>query len=323
MAKLVYDHLGEWRLELETDGRVFVRDRGAPLSHMGHVYNAEVPTVSAWRARLSPARAAVLFAGFHQAGSTKGCDYSLIPDERGSSMALEEPGAPLGRRTIGVDYLPVTQRSLASNAALARVVTELGGVAGALRASPPMDRLENPDREVWSRVPPAMRRPGTGAPAPQPGAEELGQAAVDRFYAVSLGARLASVQARASTSASAASPPRVEDAEHTFTCKQTGQPAGTVTLRLEQAGGRLEGSDFSTLTGVTIRVSPRDLPTVHRQLVAGDARSIWNLDEKLAPFYCPQCDACFAANQWKIYATSSTRVEGMCPLEHRRRMRAG
>ncbi len=66
-----------------------------------------------------------------------------------------------------------------------------------------------------------------------------------------------------------------------------------------------------------------ELGALHRQLIAGDVRSLDNHDDALVPFYCSQCSGCYAASQWKIQETSPTRVEGMCPSGHRRRMRAG
>ena len=79
MAKLAYDHKGEWVLELETDGRVFVRQDGGPLYYFGHVDNLEVPTVSAWRARVP----AALIASFDEAArSTSHFDSLPIPDVR-------------------------------------------------------------------------------------------------------------------------------------------------------------------------------------------------------------------------------------------------
>jgi hypothetical protein len=311
MRKVVYRY-GDWVIELVPAGDILVRQCGGARFHIALGHTPERPTVSAWRARIPKARWPEIVASLEEARAVKDGASVALPDEQDSSISLSLGGLTLCAR----------QSALGSNAPLSRVAAELAGVATALRAGPPTDTLPNPDpsNDVIFNNP--FRPMGPDAPEPPPGASERAQAAVDRFYAESLDALLASVMARPRPAA-AASPPRMEDVEYTFMCKQTSVPAGTVALRLGPGENELEVSDFATLTGVTMRLLPSDVSTVHRQLVAGDARSIWQRNEKLVPFYCPQCDACYAARLWKIFNTSPMRVEGTCPLEHRRRMRMG
>src|SRR5687767_14741146 len=112
MSKLVFA-TGEWLIEVGEAGDVLVRQGGSPLAHHGFVFNQEVSTVSAWRARVPASRYVALAAGFAEARAMKDCDWSFIPDERGATLAL------------GASIIPVGQRALASNIALDRVVAEL------------------------------------------------------------------------------------------------------------------------------------------------------------------------------------------------------
>jgi hypothetical protein len=313
MTKLTYDHKGEWLLELAADGSAFARRQGGPIFHMGAIWNVEPPTVSGWRARIPTPRRAALVAGFEEARAVGGV-FNLIPDEHASYL------------TLGDASITVVHRALEGNLALDRVVAELGGIAGTLFAGPPTDRLANPERDRWTeRFPFSFDRPkGPEAPEVQPGALEHAQAAIDRFYAEGLEPLLARVAARSRPTHAPATTGSLENAEHTFTCKVTGGPAGKISLRVSPDGldGSLDLTGFSSTSDVTIAVKPNELRRVHRQLVDGDARAFYDLDLAIAPFFCPQCNRSYSASHWKIYETSPTRSEGMCPSGHRRRMAA-
>jgi hypothetical protein len=315
LSTLVFDCVGEWRIEVDADAHVFVRQLGGPVFYFGHATNVEAPRVSAWRARLPAARREALIAGFEEARSTMDGNPLLVPEERASVLRLGSAG------------LLVAHRSLEANAALDRVVAELSGLAAALRGCPSMERLANPERDQWRGLPPNERRAGPDAPAPDPTAGALAQSAVDRFYTERLDAVLAQVASRPRPRPASAldePPPPLEDASHTFTCRATSLPAATIALSLtpRSGGGSLALSGFAPAGDVTARVNEKELPAIHRRLVAGDARSLWRHDDGLVPFYCSQCDASYAAPQWQIYETSPTRIEGMCPAGHRRRMSA-
>lgn len=185
MSRLVYDHKGEWLLELEADGRVFARRKGGPIFHMGAIWNAEPHTVSGWRAHIPSARRAALVAGFDEARAVKEMFY-LVPDEHASTL------------TLGDASIMVVHRALEGNVALDRVVAELGALAAALFGSPPTERLANPESHQWAQCFPLAvdRAKAPDAPEVQPGALEHAQAAIDRFYAEGLEPLLAQVATR-------------------------------------------------------------------------------------------------------------------------------
>jgi hypothetical protein len=55
---------------------------------------------------------------------------------------------------------------------------------------------------------------------------------------------------------------------------------------------------------------------------AHDARALWKGSLEWAPFYCPECDACYCREHWRTWLEFDEgfcdREDGLCPRGHLR-----
>lgn len=109
----------------------------------------------------------------------------------------------------------------------------------------------------------------------------------------------------------------------TFRCARSGAIAGTVSCRLPRKSGerhRIALTGFSLTGDAEWSVDPKKLSALRTALFCDDVRALWQHDRELAPFFCPGCGACYAANVWQARHDSATSVDGICPQGHRRRL---
>ncbi len=111
--------------------------------------------------------------------------------------------------------------------------------------------------------------------------------------------------------------------QRSFPCAAGGTVAGTVTCRLPRKPGerhRIVLTGFSLTGDAEWSVDPEKLSALRTALFCGNVRALWRHDRELAPFFCPDCGACYAASVWQAHHLSATRVDGVCPSGHRRRL---
>lgn len=123
----------------------------------------------------------------------------------------------------------------------------------------------------------------------------------------------------------AAAPALGEDVldRRAFRCARSGTVAGTVTCRLPRKPGerhRIALTGFSLTGDAEWSVDPKKLSPLRTALFCGDVRALWRHDGELAPFFCSDCGACYAASVWRAHHLSATSVDGVCPVGHRRRL---
>jgi len=108
-----------------------------------------------------------------------------------------------------------------------------------------------------------------------------------------------------------------------FRCARSGAVAGTVSCLLPRKPGerhRIALAGFSLTGDAQWSVDPEKLSGLRTALFCGDVRALWRHDSELAPFFCPDCGTCYAASVWQAHHDSATRVDGICPVGHRRRL---
>jgi hypothetical protein len=104
-----------------------------------------------------------------------------------------------------------------------------------------------------------------------------------------------------------------------FLCSICGEPAGVVALE-EQTLRR------QSFTGaLTQPLGASTLASLRRALKAGDPQALFALDPEFAPFYCPDCGACYCAAHWATWDVFDDDMEawrdsirGRCPHGHER-----
>lgn len=125
---------------------------------------------------------------------------------------------------------------------------------------------------------------------------------------------------------------------HAFTCAACGGEAASVTfaaageLLPDAAGGHTSGNapvmlEYARISiaggPVPITMGPVNDPAgVTQALEQGDATGLYRCDEEYAPFWCPECRACYCGHHW----VTETRFDegffddivGWCPERHRR-----
>lgn len=323
---LVYARNGDQRLELAIDGTLTVRDYGGPRRDRGQLLNFVSATVRAWRARVPAGRHAALVGGLRAAlaESAAGAlpEPSLAMDEVPSSLSVHHPnGQQLGAI--------VPSNLLQGSAPLRAACAELEALCVLLVSCRETRSLPNPELDQWpeearrSLPQPngwqrgvAWLRGALGAhdPAPQDdaGARAAAQAAIDAYYRGPAFAALGQLQPVELLGAS------FEPASFVASCSRTGERAGALDLRPQGSSGWLSLSGFRPTGNVGRRVEGPQLSAAREALAVGDLRALFRLDPEIVPFYCPACDASFAASQWKLEQRSATSVAGTCPSGHRR-----
>ena len=111
-------------------------------------------------------------------------------------------------------------------------------------------------------------------------------------------------------------------AEHLFFCAVCSEPAGHYRLfgtpnqgsyKTDILLGEVSYGGFSVATYFNLGTS----------LLNGDAKSIHKLDQVYIPCYCPECDAIYCNDHWKIHVQYDDdgwrdSIRGMCPKGHKR-----
>lgn len=72
-----------------------------------------------------------------------------------------------------------------------------------------------------------------------------------------------------------------------------------------------------------MRIPTKNFEPLLSALTRGDARAAHALDIEYAPFFCPQCDACYCGNHWQIWNVFDEdgwhdSIRGRCPKGHER-----
>lgn len=321
-ARLSYVKSASMEIAVDGDGALLVRERGGPIFHMGRLSSFEKATLPAWRASIAPERHRALVAGLVDARFPIGDENAMpVPDELPSYVTVEHRS---GERATMSAY----HRALQADLALHCIVAELDGLSQALKVGPPTERMANPERDEWAtvknRAPFALDETG---PEPPADAKARAKQAVERFYAEQFEARIRQVASLHGPRTKRTEParhdaPRPANVTCTFTCRNTRQPAGTVSFRGEPSGGVLALAGFRPTGNVERRVTYFEGEAARAALVASDAQPLWKLDPEIVPFYCPTCGASYAADQWKLQEPSASRLDGTCPWGHARSLRA-
>lgn len=323
---LVYARNGEQRIELASDGTLTVREDGGPRRDRGQLLNFVSATVRAWRGHVPAERHAALVGGLRAAlaeNASSGVPApSLAMDEVPSSLYVHHPnGRRLGARVPG-DLL---QGSMSLRTACA----ELNALCHLIVACRETHSLPNPELDQWPEdarhsIPQPSRlqrsvawaRSALGAKEPavrvDAGARVALQAALDAYYRGPAFAALGQLQPAPFARASPG------QASFVALCSRTGGPVGTLTLRPEGSSGWLSLTGFTPTGNVGRRIEGPEVLAVRVALGAGDLRTLFRVDPEIVPFYCPVCDAAFAASQWQLEQRSATSVAGTCPTGHRR-----
>ncbi len=81
-----------------------------------------------------------------------------------------------------------------------------------------------------------------------------------------------------------------------FLCSLCGKEAGSIELFGTELRAEIRRKSFtSTLTSV---VPAETLEQLRKAVEVRDARALHTLDLEYAPFFCPQCDACYCGDHW-------------------------
>jgi hypothetical protein len=115
-------------------------------------------------------------------------------------------------------------------------------------------------------------------------------------------------------------PPGTHAAE--FACRECGAVAGRVEVVPSPVAprNRLVVSEFMAMWK---ELSPDGR---HADAIAAidahDARALWRGSDEWAPFYCPDCDACYCRGHWQQWTEFDEGfydcTRGICPLGHER-----
>lgn len=111
--------------------------------------------------------------------------------------------------------------------------------------------------------------------------------------------------------------------EATFRCQQCDTPAGVVVAYWTTiAGAKRPGGIhvFSTVVGLTEPIAvDRSIP-LEAALRAADAKALFAIDPRYAPFFCNECAAAYCGEHWTIGATFDrgqfTGTHAVCPRRH-------
>lgn len=331
---LVYARHGDQRLELASDGSLLVREDGGPRRDRGQLLNFASSTVRAWKVRVPAERHAALVAGLRAALTAKVSDAdggsqrvgglpapSLAMDEVPSSLYVHH----LDGQKIGME---VTSNLLELSAPLLAICTELDALCLALVACRETHSLPNPELDEWpeearrSLPQPSRWQRGvawardalgvTEAPREDSGARAAAQAAIDAYYDGPSFAALGQLRPVRHPGAD------FEPVSFIALCSRTGAQAGALDLRPEGSSGWLSLTSFLPTGNVGRRVEGPQLAAAREALAVGDLRALFRIDPEIVPFYCPACDAPFAASQWRLEQRSASSVAGTCPSGHRR-----
>jgi hypothetical protein len=110
-------------------------------------------------------------------------------------------------------------------------------------------------------------------------------------------------------------------AEQQFVCSRCGEPAGTVLLRAADTGFEIVRSSFTSVLTRPVTASASAL--VRRAMLEKDAAALYMMDFELAPFYCPDCGACYCGAHWlrqDVFDDDGWHdsIRGTCPAGHER-----
>ena len=97
--------------------------------------------------------------------------------------------------------------------------------------------------------------------------------------------------------------------------------AGAVQLFGAENNGEMVRSSFTSV--MTVPVASESFARLRSIISAGDARSLFGLDFEYAPFFCPQCDACYCSDHWirnDVFDDDGWHdsIRGTCPKGHER-----
>lgn len=109
-----------------------------------------------------------------------------------------------------------------------------------------------------------------------------------------------------------------------FTCQVCGETAAHVSLETPAAGNARLVISASVMDQES-SAPPRLLAALRLALASGDPASLYAVDLFFAPFFCPQCNACYCAHHWIAFPCFDDDFPGwydctyaFCPQGHRR-----
>ncbi|HEX6750272.1 MAG TPA: hypothetical protein VF092_23465 [Longimicrobium sp.] len=107
-----------------------------------------------------------------------------------------------------------------------------------------------------------------------------------------------------------------------FTCRECGAVAGRVSVVPSPTGtrNRLVLSVFIEMWEEMSKDGT--YADAIAAIDAGDARALWKGWFEWAPFYCPECDACYCSDHWRQWMEFDEGfydyTQGVCPRGHER-----
>jgi hypothetical protein len=106
-----------------------------------------------------------------------------------------------------------------------------------------------------------------------------------------------------------------------FLCSLCLQNAGVLQLFGEPEDTKLKLDGF--MSSREMKIPIRSFEPLHSALTRGDARATHALNLEYAPFFCPQCNACYCGNHWQKWDVFDEdgwhdSIRGRCPKGHER-----
>ena len=120
------------------------------------------------------------------------------------------------------------------------------------------------------------------------------------------------------------SPSPAPVAQHSFACARCGREAGLVQLFGPAPAAEIVRDSFTSHS--TFRAGPENFDRLRAAVTAGDAQALYEFDLEAAPFYCPDCRACYCGEHWARWNvfddeegfTWHDSIRGRCPHGHER-----
>ena len=110
--------------------------------------------------------------------------------------------------------------------------------------------------------------------------------------------------------------------ECTFYSDTKKEEAGRILLYEENDGsGKLVRESFTS--ELTLHIPREDVKEIETLISKKDARSLFEYDSEITPFYCPECDKIYSKSEWtRLDAFDDDdwhdSIRGICPSGHER-----
>lgn len=110
-------------------------------------------------------------------------------------------------------------------------------------------------------------------------------------------------------------------AESSFECSRCDRTAATVRVVVEPQGPAIVVEGF--VSCATTRLAPRLARRLARVVSRANAKALFRRDPEYAPFFCPECSACYCNDHWLRWDVFDDdgwhdSIRGRCPTGHER-----